>query len=193
MLSNLKIPPYLRRKVETELQPGESIKWIEQPVPRFVTGASIVAVLFGIPWTSFALFWTWGALGFRLPSLSDGFRPEYLFALFGVPFILLGLGMLSSPWAVWEAARRTVYIVTDRRAIAIEGGWSVTTIRSYSPHELGYIFRRECADGTGDVIIIKRQWTDSDGDSMTEEIGFKGVRNPREMERILKMLAQTAR
>jgi hypothetical protein len=35
MLSNLKIPKELRRKIENELQPGEFIRWVEQPIPRF--------------------------------------------------------------------------------------------------------------------------------------------------------------
>jgi hypothetical protein len=59
--STLKIPRDLRRRVEQELEPGEAIRWVAQPVPRFVTAASIAGFLFAIPWTSFALFWMWGA------------------------------------------------------------------------------------------------------------------------------------
>lgn len=191
MLSNLQIPKELRRKIDDELQPGESIRWVDQPPPRFFTGATIGSVIFGIPWTSFAIFWMWGALGFRLPVLQAGLQPQHLFALFGVPFVLIGFGMLSSPLWAWQAARNTVYLVTDKRAISIEGGWS-TTIRSYVPEQLNDIYRRERSDGTGDVIITIRRWKDSDGDQRTEEIGFLGVRNPREVETRLKQLAQNA-
>lgn len=188
MLSNLKIPKELRRKIENELQPGEFIRWIEQPIPRFFTASSIGSVLFGIPWTSFAIFWMWGASGFKLPDLREGLQPQNLFALFGVPFVLIGFRMLSSPIWEWQAARKTVYLVTDKRAISIHGGWS-TTIRIYFPNQLKEIYRKERADGTGDVIISIRRWKDSDGDNMSEEIGFLGVRNPREVENILKQLA----
>jgi hypothetical protein len=181
MLSNLKIPKELRRKIENELQPGEFIRWIEQPIPHYSTAASIGAALFSILWTSFAIFWMWGASVFKLPDIKEGLQPQHLLVLFG-------FGILSSPVWVWQAARKTVYLVTDKRAISIHGGWS-TTIRICLPNQLKDIYRKERADGAGDVIISIRRWKDSDGDNMSEEIGFLGVRNPREVENILKQLA----
>jgi hypothetical protein len=188
MLSNLRIPKELRRKIDNELQPGERIRWVEQPIPRFFTPASIGSFLFGIPWTSFAIFWMCGASGFKLPDLREGLQPQHLFALFGIPFVLVGFGMLSSPLWVWQAARKTVYLITDKRAILIQGGGS-TTIRSYLPDQLMDIYRKERDDRTGDVVISIRRWKDSDGDNRSEEIGFLGVRNPREVENILNQLA----
>jgi hypothetical protein len=189
MLSNLKMPRELRKKIDNELQPGEFIRWVEQPIPRFFTAASIGSILFGIPWTSFAIFWMCGASGFQLPDLREGLQPQHLFPLFGLPFVLIGFGMLSSPIWVWQAARKTVYLVTDKRAISIQGG-SSTTIRSYLPDQLKDIYRKERADGTGDVIIRIRLWKDSDGDQRSEEIGFFGVRNPREVENMLRQLVE---
>jgi hypothetical protein len=197
MLSNLKIPKELRRKIENELQPGEFIRWVEQPIPRFFTAASIGGVLFAIPWTSSVIFFMWGASRFKLPDLREGLQPQHLNALLGNLFavflayllFLLVFGMLASPVWVWQAARKTVYLVTDKRAISIQGGWS-TTIRSRLPDQLKDLYRKERADGTGDVIISIRRWRDGDGDSRSEEIGFLGVRNPREVENILKQLAQ---
>jgi hypothetical protein len=191
MLSSLDIPKELQRKIDEELQPGEFIRLVEQPKPRFFTGASIAAVLFGIPWTSFAIFWMWGALGFKLPDLRQGLQPQHLFALFGLPFVFVGFSMLFSPILVWQAARKTVYLVTDKRAISIQGGRS-TTIKSYLPEQLTDVHRKERADGTGDVIIGIRRWKDSDGHQRSEEIGFFGVRNPREFENMLKQLVQNA-
>lgn len=192
MLSNLQIPKELRKKIDNELQPGEIIRWIEQPVPWFYISSSIGIVLFGIPWTSFAIFWMWGASEFKLPDLREGLQPQHLFALFGVPFVLIGFWMLSSPLWEWQAARKTVYLVTDKRAISIQCVWSTTTIRSYLPDQLKDIYRNERADGTGDVVITIRRRKDSDGDQISEEIGFLGVRNPREVEKILKQLTQNA-
>ncbi|NEP11679.1 MAG: hypothetical protein F6K14_15990 [Symploca sp. SIO2C1] len=190
MESNLKIPKELRKKIDNELQPGEYIRWVEQPIPRFLTTSSIVTFLFAIPWTSFSLFWMWKALGEKLPDLREGIQFQHLFALFGVPFVLIGLGMLFSPVWVWQAARKTVYLITDKRAILIQGGSSIT-IRSYLPEQLKDVYRKEKANGSGDVIIAVRQWKDSDGDQRSEEIGFVGVRNSQEVEKILKQLAQS--
>jgi len=191
MVNTIHLPGELRRKVENELQPGERIRWIEQPVPHFFTAGSIGAVLFGIPWTSFAIFWMWGVMGFKLPDFREGIQPQHFFALFGVPFVLIGFAMLSTPYWTWQAARETVYLITDQRAISIAGIRS-TTIKSYSPDQLQEIHRREKADGTGDVIFWTRKWKDSDGDQRTEDIGFMGIRNPQEVERLLRQLAQSA-
>ena len=186
------MPRKLREKVHRELDPGETIQWMEMPIPRFFTPVATGAFLFGIPWTAFAIFWTWGAAGFRIPDLSEGFKGFGLFPLFGLPFILVGLGMLLSPLWAYRKAFRTAYVITDRRAITFQGGWS-TTIRSFPPSKLRSVYRKEKDDGTGDVIIDHRAWRDSDGDSQTEELGFLRIREPRNIERMLNELAEHAR
>jgi len=200
MSSDLQIPKELRKKIDNELQPGELIRCVEQPIPRFFTAASTVyflfgifwtiSIFFGVPWTNFAPFWRWGSSGFEMSKLREGLEPQYLLLLASVPFILAGLVTLLNPLWTWHTSRKTVYLVTDKRAIIIQGVWS-TTIRSYLPDQLKDIYRNEKADGTGDVVFGVRQWKDSDGTQMSEEIGFLGVRNPREVENILRQLTQS--
>lgn len=181
------IPSILQKKVDCELESGERIEWIGMPIPRFFTPAATAAFLFAIPWTAFAIFWMCGASGFEMPDFGEG--GFSLFPLFGVPFVLIGLGMLSSPIWAFKKAFRTVYVITDRRAITIEGIWS-TTIRSYPPDKLQDIYRKEKRDGSGDVIITRRAWRDSDGDRRSEELGFLRIRNPKEVEQMLKTMAE---
>lgn len=191
MLSNLKIPQELRKKIDDELQPGERIRWVDQPIPRFFTTNSIGSFLFGIPWTSFALFWMWAAMGFQIPDPRNGLHAGHFFALFGLPFVLIGFLMLYTPVWGWQMARNTVYLITDRRAISFQGRRS-TMIRTYLPDQFRDLYRKEISDGTGDVIIGIRQWKDSDGDQKREETGFFGIRNPRQVESLLRQLAQTS-
>jgi hypothetical protein len=199
MLSNLKISKKLRRKINSELQPGESIRWVEQPIPRFFTTASttyflfgifwLTCIFFGVPWTNFAPFWRWGPSGFESSKLREGLEPHDLLPLASIPFVLAGFVTLLNPLWVWQKARSRVYLVTDKRAIVIQGGWS-TTISSYLPDQLQDMSRRERANGTGDVIFGIRKWQDRDGDINTEELGFLAIRNPREVEHILRQLVQ---
>jgi hypothetical protein len=209
MLSGQQIPAKLRRKIDRELEPGEFINWVEQPLPRFFTGRSLADFFFGIPWTAFIISWMYGAyeafgsFGFKIPVLHEGIKSEHLFALVGVlflvPFVLVGFWMLTSPLRQWLKAFRTVYLITDKRAISIESGW-FTTIRNYTPTQLKDLYRRERGDGTGDVVITNKLRNvvitsklhrHSEGGSWTEEIGFMNVRNPREVERLLQQLART--
>jgi len=180
------VPYDLRERVDRELEPGERVQWLEMPVARYFTPAAVGAFLFGIPWTAFAIFWTAGAAwGTTRPGAGGLF---HVFPLFGVPFILIGLVMLSAPIWAYRKALKTVYVITDRRAITFDGGWT-TTIRSYGPEQLNEVYRKERKDGTGDIIIARRAWRDSDGDRRSEELGFLRIRDPKTVEAMLKGLA----
>ncbi len=179
------LPNRLRDCVDRELATDERVVWMEMPVPRFFSGKAAGVFLFGIPCTAFAVFWICGAAEFKVPDFSSA---HDVFPLFGIPFALIGLLMISAPLFAYRSARRSVYIITNRRAITIENQWGFT-IRSYTPEKLQNVYRHERSDGTGDVIIGYREWRDSEGDRCTENLGFMGIRNPKEVESMLKDLA----
>ena len=188
MRSDVNVPRKLKDQVDRELESGERVQWIGMPQARFFTPGSTTAFLFAIPWTAFSIFWICGASGFKMPDFSNG---AGLFPLFGVPFVLIGVGMLSSPLWAYRKASKTVYAITDRRAITFDGGRS-TTVRSYLPEKLKDIYRKEKKDGSGDVVIVRKAWHDSDGDRRSEELGFLRIANPREVEDMLNQLAATS-
>jgi hypothetical protein len=177
-------------RVRRELEPGESIRWMEQPIPRFFSAASVAAFLFAIPWTAFAVFWMCGASGFKIPNFREG--GFSFFPLFGIPFVLIGFGMLLSPFWAYRKAQKTVYVITNRRAIAFEGGWT-TTIRSFTPDQLKNVYRKERRNGVGDVILGQRVWTDSDNDRRSLDVGFLNVRDAKRVERLIQELAAAAK
>lgn len=189
MRTHPSIPWPLQEAIGRELEPGERIEWSGMPVPRFFTGQSVAGFLFAIPWTGFALFWTAGAA--RATADSGGPRGFDYFPLFGIPFILIGIYLLLSPLWTFLKTRRTAYVITDRRAITFDGGWS-TTIRSFRPHELQNLARKERRHGRGDIVITRRVYRDGDGGQQTEDIGFLHIDNPREIEQRLRQLAAKA-
>lgn len=180
------IPVALHEAVERELDAGESILWSGMPRPKYLAGPAAGAFFFAIPWTAFSVFWMAGAADFKVPDFNGG---DDFFPLFGIPFFLIGLGMLSAPLWTYRSQLHTVYVVTDRRAITIDGGRS-RTIRSYPPDKLTDVFRREHRDGTGDVIILRQAWKDSDGDKQMQELGFLRIANAKKVEEALKALAE---
>jgi hypothetical protein len=54
------------------------------------------------------------------------------------------------------------------------------------------IYRKEKKDGSGDVVIVRNAWHDSDGDRRSEELGFLRVANPSAVEDMLNQLAVSA-
>jgi hypothetical protein len=130
-------------------------------------------------------------MALRAP-LESGGGWTWLFPLWGVPFILVGLCMLASPLWARRKAGRTLYVITDRRAIIFEGGWGIT-VRSFEPQGLTGLKRRQRSDGSGDLILDQKTWRDSDGDPRTKDVGFFGIEQVKEVEDMLRRLASNAR
>jgi hypothetical protein len=214
---DINLPENLTRLVNGELDKGERIRWLGQPVPK--SGLPKLALLpffFAIPWTLFALFWIVMASGLLDQG---GFQLEparLVFALFGVPFVLVGLAMMSSPWwmkrRVLKAAQQTVYVITDRRAIIVDGGYygdtgltaglsgfarslgRGTSIRSYTPDQLGRIERFQRDDGSGDVIFGEVVVTGQiNAVPQLSRTGFLSVPDAKHVEETLKSLTESPR
>ncbi|MFP4476380.1 MAG: hypothetical protein ACLFOY_12540 [Desulfatibacillaceae bacterium] len=171
-------------KVERERREGEQILWFARAIPRFFVPATGFAYLFGIPWTAFSIFWILGAAGVLDVEPEGGLGWA---ALFGVPFIIVGLGILGTPFYAYWKQMRVFHVITDQRAILFSDSGE---IRSFHPRDLRHVQRRERKDGTGDIVMALGRWRDSDGDEQTEEIGFMGVREPRTVERMLRNLSE---
>ncbi len=181
------LPLSISRLVDAELRTGEQVVWVGQPIPSRFARRSIAFVLFGIPWTAFALFWIAGASRFKIPDFSKGFD---FFPLFGIPFVLVGLGMLSSPFWMRRKALKTAYVITDQRAIVLgAGAFGSTTVRSFDPDRLKDLRRVQKSDGTGD-LIFERTW--SQGDKQATDHGFLAIANVREVESRIVSLSQGA-
>ncbi|MES2596325.1 MAG: hypothetical protein V4662_13355 [Verrucomicrobiota bacterium] len=179
------IPRDLQSRIDLELESGERIQWMDMPIPRYFTPYSTKAFIFAIPWTAFALFWTYAAADFEMPDLRSF---EDLFCLFGVPFILIGIALFCTPFWAYHRALKTVYVITDHRAIILEGG-RTAKFSSYPPEALTCIILREHKDGTGDIIISGEVSVDSDGDSSIKELGFFQIPSPKETRARLDQLA----
>lgn len=181
------LSPNQRALIEGELQPGETIAWTGRPKPRAFTLQTIPLFLFAIPWTGFAIFWV--AMALRATGKHGGSGPGLFFPLFGVPFVLVGIGMLSSPLWMKRLARRTIYLITDRRAIVFQRGFSVTT-RSYSPEQLQSLTKRVRPDGSGDIIFAATfpMVIGQSSNPALIQNGFYSVANFREVERLLLKL-----
>ena len=175
----------LQRQVQTELRAGERQVWAAQPLPGAFRRQSIAVVLFGLPFTGFALFWIvtagWGVWG----HANHAPGPFVLFPLFGLPFLLIGLGMLTSPFWMAKRAARTVYVLTDQRAIVVAGKvFGGVTVQSFEPARLTSITRNERPDGTGDLIF--EQFTQRQGTGTTTvRRGFMGIDDVRQVEDLI--------
>ena len=140
------------RQIRHYFNPGEQIVWAGQPNATRAMRSTLPVLLFAVPWTAFALFWTAMAGGmawFR----GDGASTSGLFALFGLPFIAVGIGMLLSPYWAWRRAQKTLYAVTNQRAIVGTSTRDGFTITGFLPHELIDLTLTVRQDGSGSIDL----------------------------------------
>lgn len=187
MISIAELPVHHQEMVIRELETGERVEWAGMPVPRYFTLDSGSVFFFAIPWTIFSLCFTVVAVW---ALLNNPGGPGLLLTLIGIPFTGTGIGMLFSPIRAYRKATRTVYVITDRRAIIFDGGRSAI-IHSYPPDKLQDIYRKEHKNGTADVIFTRRRRQVGDGDEQWEEHGFLRVTDSKKIENMLNDVAQT--
>lgn len=172
-------------RVQSELQPGESLYWAGPVNPTRAAISALPAAIFGIPFAGFALFWINGAMHATqgLSKSSNGFAKSFLvFPLFGVPFLLIGLGIVLAPLWAYLKGRNGVYAVTNQRVMIITGTTS-RSVRSLTPADIVSVEHRERPDGSGDVLIRTNNITTNRNSISQMTVGLYGVPNVKDVAR----------
>jgi len=165
------------------MRPGERLVWADQPVADLYAQQARGLVLFGVIWLALSIFWMFGA------AISV-FKPGHLGAtvslsLFGLPFVVLGVLLIYSPEWMRRVARRSVYIITDQRAIVLLGrAFGRTEVQTFPPDRLRKIASTEHPDGSGD-LIFEHYWRVVGRRSTVVRRGFIAVRNVLEVENLI--------
>ncbi len=164
-----KLPPKLERLIHDELRPGEILRWQGRSAPRFINR-----------WTFYPFVLGTGLLTFAVCS------PHPV-------FFVIGLFLASVPIRAYFADLRTIYFVTDRRAVSIKCSRTLE-IYSYSPEQLTQIMFYQRRGGRGDIIFGRLSRNDREGGDLAtnQEIGFFNVRNPLLVKRLLDELGAVA-
>jgi hypothetical protein len=196
-----RLPADLDARVRSELSDGERLLWVGQPRPsRFEVVVAFLAALFGIPFIAFAVLWIDSLTSKALPGAAGPVRfngrpvaveDQKLVALFGVPFLLVGLWLFSSAYRLRRRAKRTCYALTDRRAMLwLPGWWGGTKTRSYAPEDWRNAYCIADENGYGHLVFEKtvKSYTDEDGKEHKYDVihGFKNIDRVREVEASVK-------
>ena len=177
----------LQNMFQSEIGQDEKQVWTGHPSPGRMKKVGIPILIFGIIWSGFiALFFFNFIRG--IASDGNGFDPfNIVFIIFMLPFVVAGIGMLSSPLWISKLAENMLYAITDKRCIIIICWWKIKRIRSYHYDKISSIQRLELKDGTGDInfnlsgdttYINKRQGT-------LDRALFMGIKNSRMVEEMI--------
>ena len=168
-----------------EVRAGEQVTWVGTPHPLRYGLLALPVFVSGLVIAGFSAFILAGVFDFQWPDPVWKFEP---LAWGGLAGMLLGLGMMLWPlWLVFKAAR-TIYVITNQRAIIFDGGLFATVVRSFEADRLRDLRRRQYRDGSGDVIFDKacdQIETTGPADSTA---GFYAVADVRSVERAVRRL-----
>lgn len=128
-----------------ELDPNERILWAGQPRQGLMfRPQDIFMIPFSLLWGGFAIFWFVSVL------LLEG---AGFFALFGVPFVLVGLYLIFGRFIYDSWARKnTFYAVTNQR-ILIRSGGRVTSLTSTNLTSIPEITLQEHPAGRASIFF----------------------------------------
>jgi len=172
----------------SQLDAGEHLLWSGAPDPGRLALQALPAMLFGVPFTAFAAFWM--TMAFRMTGAgSHPASPGPFFALFGLPFLLIGLAILTSPLWTYLGAQRTVYAVTEHRALIISG-LGTRGVQSFTHADIGDLERFERADGSGDLYFAARGYV-TRGVARMQRLGFIGIPEVRTVEQLIRSHLQS--
>lgn len=134
---------------------GERILWQGRPAQgmRLVRGDALM-IPFSLMWGGFAFFWEASVLGLTgFGRAAPG--PFSFFALWGVPFCLVGLYMIFGRffYDAWRRGR-TYYGVTDRRILIVRG----SKVTALGLGNLGEINISAPGEGRGTITFGPETW-----------------------------------
>lgn len=176
------LPPKVREALQAQLEPGEPVFWATRPDARRMAREVLPLVLFGTLPLGFGVLWVVSCLGFGwIGPVPVGL----LMGLVGLVPLGLGLLLVTAPAWVALAARRSVYAVTDRRALLV-ATFPRRLVESTPPEGLRSLEVTRRADGSGDIAFRPRR----SGKRLPD--GFHALPEVQTPELLLRTLAEEA-
>lgn len=109
-----------------------------------------------------------------------------------VPFVILGVMGLTTPYWLRRSARLTVYAVTNCRALVIKDGM-LGEVKSYWPLDIPTVGLTLYRDGIGDVVLWFEEYCDQDGERNTRTEGFFDIDGAQQVARLVEKLVESVR
>jgi hypothetical protein len=182
-------------RAQSELQSGESLSWTGTADPGRAALGALPAAIFGIPFAGFALFWitqAYHATSAMSKSSHNAFTSGFqVFPLFGVPFLLVGVGIILAPLWAFLRGGSTVYAVTNQRVMVI-AGTSTRSVKSFTPADILSVEHRERPDGSGDIVLVTNAMTRGNNNFVSPvKVALCGVPNVKQVaQQVLALHAQ---
>jgi hypothetical protein len=165
----------LKQEIQRHVNKGEQLLWAERPKQGIIFRSSDGCLIpFSLAWGGFAIFWEFTAISMGAPIFM---------ALFGIPFVVIGLYLIVGRFFHDMYLRRTmVYGLTDKQIIIKQG----EKLRFVDLSTLTDIQLTEKKDGSGSILFNnkydlqrnnKRNPSNLSFSPVSMSLGFEGILN----------------
>ncbi len=180
----------LKAALSSELATAEHVLWSGQPDPRRVLRVTSPVLLFFVPWTMFALGWEVVALLMvrSVFTANESHTPwpiAVAFAVFGLPFVGIGIVMMRKPFVAARQARHMLHAVTAKRVITLCLDGAKRDIKSIALSAISQIEKKDHGS-TGSLKLHVGTRRDSDGDTVAVTEDWVGISNATGAEQAIR-------
>ncbi len=179
------IPFSLRLRLENLLEQNEKVEWCQIPLLKRVLRRKSPVAIAGV--------FLFGFSAFIFSLLSDNFKetsgPGHAFSSFFVvmliPFSLISLILIFMPVYTLLINHKSLYILTNKRALILSKTLVGYTITSRHFGEMNHIDKEIDKKGEGDIWFYKSFFIDKNGKKNYSYEGFIGIENAKEIHKHL--------
>lgn len=156
--------------LEPHLQLGERVRWAARPSARSILRSKSALWWVGVPWLALVLaayFSGWighGALE---------------------PLAMIGAALIAGPFLMLFESDKTIYAITDRRALIVHNGRKPRFIAAPFPEMDETLEVIETGDGAGHVYFASGRSTKLPDTDYTGKLAFRDVGRAHEIAKIL--------
>ncbi len=176
-----------REQVEAAMGSDKTLLWTGRPVAKAWTLATALPVVGGVVACGFLGYMTsivWSS------TCGGDVTPNLIFSCFLLPFWIVVLWQLLTPWRQLRRLRRTTYLLTPQQAIVLEPGWFGKMKLHCYPVCPDMVRDREVeTDGSGSLVFAYKTVQGKHGPRRIP-LGFLGVPRVQEVEEVLDALLQ---
>lgn len=161
----------LHQRAQNEIASTEKILFVATPDPGHEGMAKIVFIPFAILWTIFSSCWLCAAIAgsIRTRSIMGWFM-----VLWGLPFVGIGLGMLTIPYFAYKRELHTIYALTEKRALVFSND-GVKELVNFSDEHFGPIKVKTYGTTSNDKKMDLLFRSSLDPESPGATVGFWGI------------------
>lgn len=181
------LPPRFQEILNRELSDDENVLWASVPDVRGFIRSSWQSMQVGAVFLAFVTFWMWNTVGECLERSHAG-KPtgnSIVMILLGSFLALKALQALLAPLLESRKCSRTIYAITDRRALIIHA-LRTRIVHTFQGERLADYKRREDSSGSGDIVFAREAQQRAKGRNFYYDIGFIGLKDVRGAERKLR-------